>query len=110
MDKNKLVRGVEACGWAKTNLFGASRLVDGEKQTCSGRRGLWMGKNKLVRGVEACGWGKTNLFGASRLVDVEKQTWYVRRGMWMLLHKLSLCGYACGCVSKIACAGACIRV
>src|SRR3989442_1520348 len=69
MEKNKLVRGVEACGWGKTNLFGASRLVDGEKQTCSGRRGLWMGKNKLVRGVEACGWGKKNLFGASNGAD-----------------------------------------
>ena len=53
MDKNKLVRSVEAHGWAKTNLFGASRLVDGQKQTCSGRRGLWMEKNKFVRGVEA---------------------------------------------------------
>src|SRR5437868_4008955 len=69
MGKKKLVRGGEARGWGKTNLFGASKLVDGEKQTCSGRRSSWMGKNKLVRGVEAHGWGKTNLFGASKLMD-----------------------------------------
>src|SRR2546426_7146887 len=47
----------------KTNLFGASKLVDGEKQTCSGRRGLWMGQNKLVRGLRSCGLRKTQFFG-----------------------------------------------
>src|SRR6266478_1967297 len=90
------VRSVEACGWGKTNLFGASRLVDGEKQTCSGRRGLWMGRNKLVRGVEACGWGKTNLLGASKIVEGEKQICSGRRGLWMGKNKLVRGVEACG--------------
>src|SRR6266850_1064444 len=41
MGENKLVRGVEVCGW--------------QKQISSGRRSLWTAKNKLVRGAEALG-------------------------------------------------------
>src|SRR5205807_27992 len=53
----------------------------GQKQTCSGRRGLWMGKNKLVWGVEAFGWAKRILFGASRPQVWRKESYSMRLGL-----------------------------
>src|SRR2546427_4615697 len=97
--KNKLVRGVEACGSAKTNLFGASRLVDRQKQICSGRRGLWIGKNKLVRGVEALGSPRIffsevpRAFGGPKRVSIfETESHFLRLESqeMILLHRLFL--------------------